>query len=169
MWTDGSCTQGGKKNKNTRKYLRWSGGYGGVIRLIGEQKEIRFYGGKLNTTNNEMELLALKNGIEIILGEFGDNAETLIYTDSTWVYRCLTKQWNCTEREELRNEISSLISRLNKWRGYNKIFGLVGDETIKSHSKLYYNDVADDLSNRGREEVTMLKSDVPLKYEYCQL
>jgi len=169
LWTDGSCTQGNAPKKSKKKYLKGSGGYGGIIRIIGDNKEIRFYGGKLRTTNNEMELVSIEKGLQIISVEFSTSVSLLIYTDSTWVYKCLTGIWNCTEREEIRTKINNEMNKFKKWDGRDSIFGLFEGKTVKSHSKVHYNDMADRLSNKGRLMVTESESDVQLSYEYFQV
>jgi len=64
------------------------GGYGVVLECGGIRKEMS--GGFALTTNNRMELLAVIKGLEAIRWQ---NAEVLVYSDSTYVVKAITEGW----------------------------------------------------------------------------
>ncbi len=64
------------------------GGYGVVLRCGTYEKE--FSQGYEHTTNNRMELMAVIVGLEAVLWE---NAEIVVYSDSSYVVNAVEKGW----------------------------------------------------------------------------
>ena len=64
------------------------GGYGVVLKCAGREMEMS--GGFSLTTNNRMELLAVRKGREAIRWQ---NAEVHVYSDSSYVVNAVNKGW----------------------------------------------------------------------------
>ena len=64
------------------------GGYGVVLKCAGREKEMS--GGFIRTTNNRMELLAVKKGLEAIKWQ---NAEGEVFSDSSYVVKAVNEGW----------------------------------------------------------------------------
>lgn len=77
IFTDGACS--GNPGP---------GGYGVILRCGNYEKELSE--GFQETTNNQMELLAVIVGLEAIKW---NNADVVIYSDSTYVINSITKGW----------------------------------------------------------------------------
>ena len=84
IYTDGSCRGNGYNNSR--------GAWGFAV--INEQDELRHsdVGGRTDTTNNQMELEAVKRALEFISG-YPIKEKVEIYTDSAYIHNCVTQGW----------------------------------------------------------------------------
>lgn len=97
IFTDGACS--GNPGP---------GGWGAIIALP-EGKIVEIGGGLRNTTNNQMELLAICEALETVKNFEGQIA---IYTDSTYVIRGITqwvwgwrkREWKTAEGKDVANQ-----------------------------------------------------------------
>ena len=76
MFTDGACS-----------INPGPGGYAAILRYNGREKI--FSGGDGNTTNNQMELMAVITGFEVMK----ERCDVTVYTDSKYVVDGITKGW----------------------------------------------------------------------------
>lgn len=90
LYTDGACS-----------YNPGPGGWGVVLLYGNNRKELS--GGQESTTNNQMELLAVIEGLKALK----EPCEVEVYTDSAYVFNAFDQDW-----------ISGWI--LRSWRGANK-------------------------------------------------
>jgi ribonuclease HI len=138
MYTDGAC----RGNPGP-------GGWGVWLAAGGEEKEL--YGGALETTNNRMELTAAIEGLTALTR----SCRIAIYTDSEYLRRGITewitdwkqRGWKTAARKPVKND--------DLWR---KLDVLVEDHHIewhwvKGHSGNPGNERADELANRGIDEL----------------
>lgn len=136
VFTDGSCD-----NLKSRQ-----GGYAAVLIFNGHKKEIT--GSAVDTTNNQMELMAIREGLKELKS---NKYPVIVYTDSEYCIGCLTewyKNWNWISKpkqnKELLREIVSLVQNKIS-EGYDISF-----QHVRSHTGNYYNEVADTLANEAR-------------------
>ena len=138
IFTDGACR--GNPGK---------GGWGVMIRSDGLEESL--YGGDLSTTNNIMELTAAIKALEHI----PENSNVVLTTDSKYVMQGITewiKNW------KIRNwKTASKKPVLNKelWKRLDNLTNLHSIEWkwVKGHSGHRENEIADQLANKGIDEI----------------
>lgn len=138
IFTDGAC----KGNPGP-------GGWGVLLRLGEHQKTL--FGGELNTTNNRMELTAAIRGLEALKKP----AQVMLTTDSEYVMKGIRewmpnwkkRGWKTASRQPVKNadlwqQLDALVNQHQvDWRW------------VKGHSGHPENDLADELANRGVDQV----------------
>lgn len=139
IFTDGAC----KGNPGP-------GGWGVMLRLGEHQKTL--FGGELQTTNNRMELTAAIRGLQALKKA---PARVVLTTDSQYVMKGIRewmpnwkkRDWKTAGRQPVKNadlwrELDELVSQHEvEWRW------------VKGHSGHPENELADELANRGVEQV----------------
>lgn len=144
IYTDGACS--GNQNKENK------GGYGAVMLYKGHKKEI--CGGEINTTNNRMEL---KGCIEALKTLKRTDIPVEVYSDSAYICNCINQKWYVKWRQNgWKNSSKKPVENKELWQ---ELLGLV--ESIKSirfikvkgHSGVELNELADQLANRGMENL----------------
>ncbi len=138
IYTDGAC----KGNPGP-------GGWGVVLRYGDTEKHL--FGGEEETTNNRMELCAAIEGLAVLKRP----CEVHLYTDSNYVRSGITQWmanwkrngWRTAGRKPVKNE--DLWRRLDELAGRHKIEW----HWVKGHAGDPGNELADELANRGAEQV----------------
>ena len=138
IYTDGAC----RGNPGP-------GGWGASLRFNGKQKDL--YGGEAETTNNRMELMAVIQALESLTR----TCPVKIYTDSKYVLEGMTKWlpnwkkkgWKTSSKKPVKN--AELWQRLDAAVQAND----VSWQWVKGHSGDAGNDCADELANRGIDEM----------------
>ena len=138
IFTDGACR--GNPGK---------GGWGVMIRSNGLEESL--YGGDLSTTNNIMELTAAIKALEHI----PENSNVVLTTDSKYVMQGITKwiknwkirNWKTASKKPVRNK--ELWKRLDNLT----ILHSVEWKWVKGHSGHRENEIADQLANKGIDEI----------------
>ncbi|PRB81452.1 ribonuclease HI [Pseudomonas sp. MYb185] len=138
IFTDGAC----KGNPGP-------GGWGVLLRLGEHQKTL--FGGELNTTNNRMELTAAIRGLQALKKP----ARVLLTTDSEYVMKGIRewmpnwkkRGWKTASRQPVKN--ADLWQQLDELVNQHQ----VDWRWVKGHSGHPENDLADELANRGVDQV----------------
>ena len=138
IYTDGAC----RGNPGP-------GGWGAVLRYGPVDKEI--YGGEAMTTNNRMELFAVIKALEALTRR----CEVRLITDSQYVKNGITQWianwkrngWRTADRKPVKNQ--ELWQRLDELASRHDIAW----EWVKGHSGHAENERADQLANRGIDEL----------------
>ncbi len=139
MYTDGAC----KGNPGR-------GGWGVLLRYKGVEKQL--YGGETLTTNNRMELTAVIQGL-LALKRTG--CSVTVVSDSKYVLTGITewlpnwkkRNWKTAAKKPVLNE--DLWRKLDDLAAQHKIKW----EWVKGHSGHRENEMADELANRGINEL----------------
>ena len=136
VYTDGSCLMHSERRP---------GGWGAVIYQKNQSRETfleELFGNDLQTTNNQMELVAILAALvwirkSIMTNKFVKEIQVNIYTDSSWSYNCLTNDdWNCTQNRSLLDTILSLMKKM-----------IVNINWVKEHT-VAYQDRAHNIAKR---------------------
>ena len=138
IFTDGAC----RGNPGP-------GGWGALLRYQG--KERKLYGGAADTTNNRMELTAAIEALRAL----SESCQVVLTTDSVYVKNGITtwlegwkqKGWKTAGRKPVKNvDLWQALDEQNQrhqveWRW------------VKGHSGHRENEIADQLANRGIDEL----------------
>ena len=138
MFTDGAC----RGNPGP-------GGWGVLMRFKDTENEL--YGGEKDTTNNRMELMAAIIGLESL----SRHCQVKLYTDSKyvmqgiteWIHNWKIKGWKTASKKPVKN--ADLWQRLDRAREQHQVEW----HWVKGHSGHEENERADQLANRGIDEL----------------
>ena len=136
-WTDGSCN-------NLSPY--GEGGSAYVVLKDGELIHEAKYG-RIGTSNNRMELLAIISAVNWIPA----NSSVTIYSDSKYAINVLSGRWRAKTNTDLVHLYDTIASRLKEIRF----------EWVKGHSGIEWNEYVDGLA--GSETARIAKEhSIPL-------
>jgi ribonuclease HI len=138
IFTDGAC----RGNPGP-------GGWGALMRFAGRERHL--YGGAANTTNNRMELQAAIESLRALK----ESCEVNLTTDSVYVRDGITKWlpnwklkgWKTASRQPVKNV--DLWQALDEQNQRHRIHW----HWVKGHSGHRENEIADQLANRGIDEL----------------
>lgn len=138
IFTDGAC----KGNPGV-------GGWGALLRTKGKEREM--FGGEAHTTNNRMELMGAIAALEVL----SRPCRIRLHTDSKyvqqgiseWVHGWKQRGWKTTSKQPVKNE--DLWRRLDEAVSRHQIEWI----WVKGHAGHVENERADQLANRGVEEI----------------
>ena len=138
IFTDGAC----RGNPGP-------GGWGALIRY--GDKEKTFYGGEKNTTNNRMELIAV---IEA-LAALNQPCQVKLTTDSQYVRKGITEWLTKWKKNGWKTAAKKPVKNEDLWRRLDTESCRHQTEWhwIKGHSGHRENEIADNLANRGIDEL----------------
>ena len=138
LFTDGAC----KGNPGR-------GGWGALLRYGEVEKEL--CGGEPNTTNNRMELLAVIRGLEALTRE----SDVVVTTDSTYVKNGITQWIHNWKKNGWKTAAKKPVKNVDLWQALDSAVSRhrVQWEWVKGHAGHPGNERADELANRGIEEM----------------
>ena len=140
IYTDGSCKKIGSKTT----FGGWS--------FIALRDGVRIYeiaGSEYGTTNQRMELLAIRNALEFAQKNRRPNENVVIYSDSAYAINCYKQEWYIgwqnngwvnAKGEDVKNQdlwVDIVPYFDNFWYYFEKVQG---------HSKNYWNNECDRLA-----------------------
>jgi ribonuclease HI len=138
IFTDGAC----RGNPGP-------GGWGALLRYQGKEREL--FGGEAHTTNNRMELRAAIEGLRALK----ESCTVTVTTDSVYVKNGITtwlegwkkKNWKTAARKPVKNV--DLWQELDEENQRHQVVW----HWVKGHSGHRENEIADQLANRGIDEL----------------
>jgi len=138
IFTDGAC----RGNPGP-------GGWGALLRFRGKEREL--FGGEPETTNNRMELRAAIEGLRALK----EPCAVTLTTDSvyvkngitTWLANWKQKGWKTAGRKPVKNV--DLWHELDEQNQRHQ----VNWQWVKGHSGHRENEIADQLANRGIDQL----------------
>lgn len=143
LYTDGACS--GNPG---------AGGWGYVLLCKSKEKYKEMSGFSENTTNNQMELTAVIEGVKAIKKP----CNLTIYTDSAYVHNAFTQGWienwikngfkNSQKKEVANKEL--WLELIDLLKTHNRITWV----KVKGHADNYYNNLCDKLAT---DEIKMHK------------
>ena len=137
IYTDGACSG----NPGI-------GGWGVVI--INNKKIIKLNDGMINTTNNQMELVAAINALEY----FKTEQTITIYTDSKYVKDGITSWINKWKINGWKTAVNKPVKNKELWIKLNQEMQRhnINWNWVKGHSGNKYNEKADNLARKFIED-----------------
>lgn len=138
IFTDGAC----RGNPGP-------GGWGVLLRSKGHEKEI--FGGELETTNNRMELTAAIKGLQALK----KSSEVELTTDSKYVLKGITEWLQGWKAKGWKNSAKKPVKNIDLWKLLDEQNQRhqISWKWIKGHSGHAENELADQLANRGIDEL----------------
>lgn len=138
IFTDGAC----KGNPGP-------GGWGALLRYGGATKEL--YGGEENTTNNRMELMAAIMALETL----NRPCEVVLTTDSQYVRQGITEWLAGWKKRNWVNSAKKPVKNADLWKRLDSATQphKIDWRWVKGHSGHPENEKADQLANKGVEEL----------------
>jgi len=137
IYTDGAC----RGNPGP-------GGWGVLLRSNGHEKEL--CGGALETTNNQMELLAAIKALESLK----EPCQVELFTDSNYVKQGITEWIINWKKNGFKNSKKKPVVNAELWMRLDTIASQhkVNWQWVKGHAGHIENERADALANRGLEQ-----------------
>ncbi len=139
IFTDGAC----RGNPGP-------GGWGVLLRYNGHTKKL--HGGEKNTTNNRMELMAAIKALNTLKGpclvELTTDSQYLRNGITKWIKQWKAKGWKRSNKKPVKN--IDLWLQLDEEVQRHQITW----HWIKGHKGHPENEIADQLANRGIDEMT---------------
>ena len=138
IFTDGAC----RGNPGP-------GGWGAVLRFKGHEKEL--YGGEAETTNNRMELMAAIRALESLTRP----CKVQLTTDSQYVMKGITEWMANWKKRGWKTASKQPVKNVDLWQRLDKALEphQVEWEWVRGHTGHPENERADDLANKGIDEL----------------
>ena len=138
IFTDGAC----RGNPGP-------GGWGVLLRYNGTEKHL--YGGEAHTTNNRMELLAAIRGLEAVSGtcriDLTSDSQYVRKGITEWLQGWKAKGWKTAPKKPVKNkDLWQLLDEQAQRHNVNWHW-------VKGHSGHRENEIADDLANKGIDDL----------------
>lgn len=138
IFTDGAC----RGNPGP-------GGWGAILRYGSNEKE--FYGGEADTTNNRMELMAAIVALEALT----QPCQVLLTTDSKYVMDGITSWLANWKKRGWKTASKQPVKNVDLWQRLDAacLPHQIQWQWVKGHSGHAENERADELANRGIDEL----------------
>ena len=138
IFTDGAC----RGNPGP-------GGWGALLRYNGVEREL--YGGEKDTTNNRMELSAAIEGLKSLK----ERCKVTLTTDSVYVKSGITEWLEGWKRRNWKTAAKKPVKNVDLWQALDEQNQRheVEWHWVKGHSGHRENDIADELANRGIDQL----------------
>lgn len=138
MYTDGAC----RGNPGP-------GGWGVLLRFGEVEKTL--HGGESMSTNNRMELTAVIRGLQAL----NKTCDVVITTDSKYVLTGITEWMENWKKRNWRTASKKPVLNVDLWKELDELVSGHAIEWVwvKGHSGHFENEIADQLANRGIDEL----------------
>ncbi|MDG1904278.1 MAG: ribonuclease HI [Arenicella sp.] len=143
IYTDGAC----RGNPG-------AGGWGALLLYSNSEQELQrkeLWGGEADTTNNRMELMAAIKALEALKRD----CQVTLYTDSQYVRKGITEWIDNWKKRGWKTAAKKPVKNADLWRALDEQVDRhkVIWKWVKGHSGNEGNEMADQLANRGVDEL----------------
>ncbi len=148
IYTDGACS--GNPGP---------GGWGALMICNEQRKEI--FGHHLNTTNNQMEIIAAISALQ----QLKKTCKIKLYTDSKYLQKGITEWIHSWQKNNWRKSDNKPVKNADLWQNLQREIQKhdIIWYWVKGHSDNEGNNLADSLAVKGREIAKELSKDVVSK------
>ena len=138
LFTDGAC----RGNPGP-------GGWGVLMRSGSHSKEL--CGGEAETTNNRMEMMAVIQGLAALQRP----CRVRVTSDSTYVLKGVQEWMPNWKKRGWKTASKQPVKNVDLWQQLDELIGLheIEWQWVKGHSGHVENELADQLANRGIDEL----------------
>lgn len=138
IFTDGAC----RGNPGP-------GGWGALLRFQGKERSL--HGGEAQTTNNRMELTAAIEGLKAL----NKSCDVVLTTDSQYVRKGITEWIDNWKKRGWKTAAKKAVKNADLWMLLDDLSANHDIEWcwVKGHSGHRENELADQLANRGIDEL----------------
>jgi ribonuclease HI len=138
IFTDGAC----RGNPGP-------GGWGALLRYGDNERTL--CGGEHETTNNRMELMAVIQGLSALQRA----CEVTVTSDSTYVLKGIQEWMPNWKKRGWKTASKKLVKNVDLWQQLDQLVELhtIDWQWVKGHSGHTENEIADQLANRGIDEL----------------
>ena len=125
------------------------GGWGALLRFGDDEKEL--CGGEAETTNNRMEMMAVIQALSALKRP----CDVVLTSDSTYVLKGIQEWMPSWKKRGWKTATKKPVKNVDLWKLLdNAIQGHTIDwQWVKGHSGHAENEIADQLANRGIDEL----------------
>ncbi len=140
IFTDGAC----RGNPGP-------GGWGALLRYNGVEREL--FGGDPDTTNNRMELCAAIEALKALK----EHCKVTLTTDSVYVKNGITQWMSAWKKKNWKTAARKPVKNVDLWQALDEQNQRHDVEWcwVKGHSGHRENEIADQLANRGIDELNL--------------
>jgi len=138
IFTDGAC----RGNPGP-------GGWGALMRFGDEEKEL--CGGETETTNNRMELMAVIQALSALKRP----CDVVLTSDSTYVLKGIQEWMPNWKKRGWKTATKKPVKNVDLWKQLDDVIQVhtIDWQWVKGHSGHAENEIADQLANRGIDEL----------------
>ena len=138
IFTDGAC----RGNPGP-------GGWGALLRYGDNEREL--CGGEHDTTNNRMELMAVIKGLSALQRP----CEVRVTSDSTYVLKGIQEWMPNWKKKGWKTASKKPVKNVDLWQQLDQLVEMhsIDWQWVKGHSGHAENEIADQLANRGIDEL----------------
>ena len=138
IFTDGAC----RGNPGP-------GGWGALLRYGDNERTL--CGGEHETTNNRMELMAVIQGLSALQRA----CEVTVTSDSTYVLKGIQEWMPNWKKRGWKTASKKPVKNVDLWQQLDQLVALhtIDWQWVKGHSGHAENEIADQLANRGIDEL----------------
>jgi ribonuclease HI len=134
IYTDGAC----RGNPGM-------GGWGAIIQFQNNSKEL--FGGRAETTNNQMEMRAVIEGLKALK----EPCKIILYTDSKYVMDGITSWIHGWKKNNWKTANKKPVKNMELWQELDQLVNQheITWKWVKGHAGIPGNERADELANKG--------------------
>ncbi len=138
IYTDGACS-----------YNPGPGGWGAILMYNGKEKRIS--GGEATTTNNQMELLAVINGLSMLK----EKCKVELFSDSAYVVNAFLEGWLENWKANDWKKQNKIVKNVELWQQLDNLvcYHDVQFIKVKGHSDNKYNNECDKLARAEVDKI----------------